>query len=206
MIVISIMNLKGGSSKSTVSMNLARGIQLDNARVCIIDMDEQLTISTWHQISKTKHVDVYQSNAKGLSELLKTLANNYDICVIDTPPQVKELALSVIQVSSIVLIPVNPSPSDYWASINFAQLVKQRMAVSKLKAVYLLTKVKPNSIVANQIRSALETTGLSVLNTAIGDRTVYAKAIGDGVTVLECGEYKAIREIQKLTKEIRELL
>jgi chromosome partitioning protein len=206
MIVISIMNLKGGSSKSTISMNLARGIQLDNARVCMIDMDEQLTISTWHQISKTKHVDVYQSNAKGLSELLKALANNYDICVIDTPPQVKELALSVIQVSSIVLIPVNPSPSDYWASINFAQLVKQRMAVSKLKAVFLLTKVKPNSIVANQIRSALETTGLSVLNTAIGDRTVYAKAIGEGITVLECGEYKAIREIQKLTKEIRELL
>ena len=44
--IISVLNMKGGSGKSTIATNLARGLQ-QHGSVCIVDADPQGTALRW---------------------------------------------------------------------------------------------------------------------------------------------------------------
>ncbi len=52
--VISIVNQKGGVGKSTLTINLARAIQLDGSSVIVIDCDPQGSILDWGAINNGK--------------------------------------------------------------------------------------------------------------------------------------------------------
>jgi len=45
--IISILNYKGGTGKTTTAVNLGAGLALRGARVLCIDMDPQGSLGTW---------------------------------------------------------------------------------------------------------------------------------------------------------------
>jgi len=47
MIVIAVLNQKGGSGKTTIATHLARALQLDGASVVLIDSDPQGSARDW---------------------------------------------------------------------------------------------------------------------------------------------------------------
>jgi chromosome partitioning protein len=53
------------------------------------------------------------------------LARDYDVVVVDGAPRVNELSRSAIMAFALVLIPVQPSPYDVWASAEIVQLVRE---------------------------------------------------------------------------------
>ena len=50
--VISILNSKGGTGKSTVATNLSRALQLDKEKVLLVDSDVQGTARDWRNINE----------------------------------------------------------------------------------------------------------------------------------------------------------
>jgi hypothetical protein len=65
-----------------------------------------------------------------------------DFVVIDGAPQAADLAVSAIKAASFILIPVQPSPYDIWATADLVELVKQRIEVTdgKLQAAFVVSR------------------------------------------------------------------
>ncbi|WP_257384804.1 AAA family ATPase [Snodgrassella alvi] len=57
---------------------------------------------------------------------IKNLVAKMDFVVIDGAPQAADLAVSAIKTADIILIPVQPSPYDIWATSDLVELVKTR--------------------------------------------------------------------------------
>ena len=207
--VISIVNQKGGVGKSTITINLARAIQLDGATVAVIDCDPQGTTTDWGMLNQNNtngnFFPVHNYHIKDLPERLIEF-KEYDCVLIDGAPRLEELSVAIIKVSDVIIIPLTPSPNDVWASISFIDLIKERLKVRPdLKVAFLVNRQKPNTNAIRDVRSALKDIGIQVLTTGINDRIAYAKTIGKGVTIFEeIG--KGSNEIRNLAKEILQVI
>lgn len=203
--VISIVNQKGGVGKSTITINLARAIQLDGASIAVIDCDPQGTTTDWGALNikqeKGPFFPVHHYHIKDLPNRL-TEFKDYDCVVIDGAPRLEELSVAIIKVSDVILIPVQPSPFDVWASISFVELIKERQKVKPdLKAAFIVNRQKPNTNAIRDVRLALEEIGIAVLESGINDRIAYAKTLGNGLTVFEYAG-KSSNEIKNIANEI----
>lgn len=212
MLVMSIVNQKGGVGKSTITLNLARAIQLDGARVAVIDCDPQRTLIPWHNLNKKNcNGGYFPLHAYAISDLPKRLKefSTYDVVLIDGAPRLEELAVEIIKVSDIIIMPLLPSPNDVWASISFIDLVLERKKVAPdLKAFFVLNREKANTTLISTAREATEDykeQGIYTLETGIKDRIIYAKAMAEGVTAIDIDE-KARCEIINIRNEISRAL
>lgn len=86
--------------------------------------------------------------------------------VIDGSPQATNLALSAIKAADFVLIPVQPSPYDVWATNDLVELVKQRIEMTdgKLKAAFVVSRAIQNTNIGKEVASVLTEYGLPVLD------------------------------------------
>lgn len=203
--VISIVNQKGGVGKSTITINLARAIQLDGASVAVIDCDPQGTTTDWGALNinqeKGPFFPVHHYQIKDLPNRLAEF-KDYDCVVIDGAPRLEELSVAIIKISDVILIPVQPSPNDVWASISFVELIKERQKIKPdLKAAFIVNRQKPNTNAIRDVRLALEDIGIPVLESGVNDRIAYAKTLGNGLTVFEDAG-KASKEIKNIANEI----
>lgn len=206
MYIITLSTLKGGSGKSTLSINMARAIQLREMSVVIIDLDKQATSFMWSQIKPTNNIKVIQATIKTLKTELAKLSS-YDVVILDTPPQIEDIAIETIRLSNLVLIPVCPSTPDYWAASSFSELVIERMnSTPELKAAFIMSKVKYNNGFANEVKSALQHINLPILDTAIMDRVSYARSLNNGETVFETNDERAIFDMRNLLLNIDEVV
>jgi len=80
-----------------------------------------------------------------------------DFVVIDGAPQAADLAVSAIKAASFILIPVQPSPYDIWATADLVELVKQRIEVTdgKLQAAFVVSRAIKGTRIGAEITEAL---------------------------------------------------
>lgn len=207
--VISIVNQKGGVGKSTITINLARAIQKDGASVAVIDCDPQGTTTDWAVLNQNNTLGqffpVHHYHIKDLPDRLVEF-KSYDCVLIDGAPRLEELSVAIIRVSDVILMPLTPSPNDVWASISFVDLIKERMKVCpELKALFIVNRQKSSTNAIREVRAALKDIGIPVLENGINDRIVYAKTLGNGLTVFE-DSGKASAEIKMVAKEILQVI
>jgi chromosome partitioning protein len=208
--IISLINGKGGCGKSTLAIHIARCLQLNKAgSVLLVDADPQGTIRDWNASRETdKHkMPVVVGIDKGdLKKDVVALGTNYDWTVIDTSGQVEGQAASALRISDLVIIPVQPSPNDFWAANSVVQTVKDRQEIADGKpiAAFSLNRVKKGTKLKNQADS-VEEYGLPLFNGYVHDRTGFPLALADGLTIFEFdGKGQAAWEINHLTKQIIE--
>ena len=127
--VISVLNQKGGSGKTTIATHLARAIQLKGFSVLLVDSDPQGSSRDWAAVNPENPVPVVGIDRPTIERDLKRIANK-DYVIIDGAPQAADLAISAIKASDIIIIPVQPSPYDIWATSDLVDLVKQRIEMT----------------------------------------------------------------------------
>jgi chromosome partitioning protein len=137
------------------------------------------------------------------------LAEPYDAVVIDGPPRVTDLARSAIMASDLVLIPVQPSPYDVWASAEVVDLVRGA-AIYKptLKYAFTINRKVVNTSIGRDVLTALEEyQDVPVLPVSIGQRIAFAESASGGRTVMETApDSPAAREIAALIDAIEEMM
>ncbi len=162
--VIAVLNQKGGAGKTTIATHLARVLQLGGADVLLVDSDPQGSARDWAAVREDQPVPVVGIDRPTIERDLKSIAHK-DFVVIDGAPQAANLAVSAIKASNFILIPVQPSPYDIWATADLVELVKQRIEITdgKLQAAFVVSRAIKGTKIGAEITEALSGYGLPVL-------------------------------------------
>lgn len=205
---IAVLNQKGGAGKTTIATHLARALQLSGNDVLLVDSDPQGSARDWAAVREDQPVPVVGIDRPTIERDLKSVARK-DFVVIDGAPQAHDLAVSAIKAAQFILIPVQPSPYDIWATADLVELVKQRIEITDgaLKAAFVISRAIKNTKIGAEIEEALVGYGLPVLASRITQRVSYPSTAAAGTTVLDRepnGE--AADEIRALAAEIVQLL
>ena len=207
--VISILNQKGGSGKTTIATNLAHALSLDGEKVLLVDSDPQGSLRDWNDMNKGVLLPVVGLDRETLPRDLAAIADGYDYVLIDGAPQIAKLSAAAVKASDMVLIPVQPSPYDIWACADLVDIVQARRAVTEGQpaAAFVISRSIKNTRLSGEIGVALHEYGLPVLNSGTTQRVIYPSTASDGKTVFSTEpDGAAAQEINAIKNEIKEAL
>lgn len=208
MYVIAVLNQKGGAGKTTIATHLARALQIGGASVLLVDSDPQGSARDWAAVREDQPVPVVGIDRPTIDRDLKSVASK-DFVIIDGAPQAADLAVSAIKAAHFILIPVQPSPYDIWATADLVELVKQRIEVTdgKLQAAFVVSRAIKGTKIGAEVTGALADYGLPTLDARITQRVSYPGTAAAGTTVLDTDPHgDAAREIRALAKELTQKL
>jgi len=207
--VISCVNFKGGSAKTTTSAHLAQYLALNGYRVLAVDLDPQASLTALHGLQpefdiqdnqtlygsirydeQLQHpsriirktyipgLDIIPANLElmefehetpkalmhrkpndalffqRIALVLSEVSNDYDVVVIDCPPQLGFLTLAALSASTSMVITVHPQMLDLMSMSQFLSMASNLLRVvneSGGKAQfdwmrYLVTRFEPGDI------------------------------------------------------------
>lgn len=207
--VVGILHGKGGVGKSTVAVNLARSLQLRGHDVVIIDCDAQGTAQSWRS-SRSDDAELPAvftvDKASALESDLWRPSGSFDVAIIDGGAHLDKMHAAIIKASDLVLVPVQPSPTDIWATEAIVDLIKGRQEVSGgPDAAFVISRRKAGTKLGDSVRDVLSRFELPVWDGTC-DRVVYAQAMGKGKSVVEMNNAKARREIESITDNVLDSL
>ncbi len=235
--VITVINFKGGSGKTTTSAHLAQKCALDGYRVLAIDLDPQASLSALHGfqpefdlldggtlydairyedpvplseiIQKTyfTNLDLIPGNLdlmefehetpralieRGgnlfftrISDALQAVEDDYDVVIIDCPPQLGFLTMSALSAATAVLVTVHPQMLDVMSMCQFLLMTSNLLGVvaeaggdmSYDWLRYVVTRYEPGDGPQNQMVSFMRALfGDHVLNHTVLKSTAISDA------------------------------
>jgi len=206
--IVALLNQKGGVGKTTIALHLAGQWARQGRRTLLIDADPQGSALDWSQQRSQEQLPrlfgVVGLARDTLHQEAPELACGVDHVVIDGPPRVAALLRSALLAADLVVIPVQPSPLDGWASAEMlALLAEARIFRPELAARFVLNRCTPRTIIARDTGAALDGHAPPLLATRIGQRVIYAGAAQTGRLAFEWApEGLAASEIAALAAEI----
>ena len=212
--IIAVLNPKGGSGKTTLSINLARAFQLTGRRVLVVDSDPQGTARDWSQagnqyLPEAERPSVVGLDRPTLDREIPQLGNAFDLVIIDGAAKLHDMTASALKVADLVLIPVQTSLPDIWSAMDLIEFIKTRQNLTggRPQAAFIVSRQTPNSRLATDIDAALAEHGIPVLDARTCNRVAYMETISGGSTVIDMSPpTQATREVIAIRDEVSTLL
>lgn len=192
---IALIQQKGGSGKTTLATNLAAAACLAGARTLLLDMDRQGSAREWavkrSEDSPLRAIDVQHVHAeRGLDRAqFERLADGFAVVVLDLPARAPELVIrSALVLATVVVLPVQPMPIDFWASpdtdayLDREDAEREQLEQRALPRLYVLSR----AIVGSRLcRDGIEAFGSEGRRPCVvHQRIAFAEAAGEGTSVL----------------------
>jgi chromosome partitioning protein len=200
-IVISVVNTKGGVGKTTLASALAvRAAQ--EGRVAMVDLDPQRSlVSWWARRGKSNNPEIFEGpeTAQDAVETLR-LNSPCNYVFIDGPPAHLMTIEDMVQAADYVLIPIKPSAHDLIASQD--AVVLARRAEADFGIVF--NDVRPRETAVRSARNELLNFDLPILDTEIRHRVSHINGAAKGKSAAELRDKAATAEIDNLWAEVRQ--
>lgn len=210
--IVSILNQKGGVGKTTLSINLAHAMMKQPDSTLLVDSDPQGSARDWHAEAKGEILQMIALDRPTLDRDIENLRHSYKWIFIDGAPGLTNMAMAAVKCSDVILIPVQPSPLDLWATEDLVRLIGERIAWSggKVKAAFIVNRQIQNTIIGKEIREILNqyslSYGISVFKSGTYQRVIYLTSVAKGMTVIDQSDKEASKEILAIAKELREFV
>lgn len=213
--IIAVANQKGGSGKTTVSMQLAGAIARRGDRVLVVDADPQGTATRW--AASAADDNPFPAAVVGLSAAhekvhreVKKFIHDYGYIIIDCPPAADSpVPQSALLIADLVLVPIIPSPLDMWAAVGIRQVIFNVGDINEgLVSRLVLNQCQPNTTLTQETLEVLPEFGIELAKTQLRHRQVYRQCAVFGQTVHDFGSKAAaaIKEVERLTDEVFAIL
>lgn len=207
-LIIGVLNPKGGSGKTTLATNIARGIQLEGLDTLLVDTDPQGTARDWHRSqnegSELPNV-VGIDTPKALEGEIERLSQSYDIVVMDGSAKLEKMLGACVRVSDAVLVPVQPTPADVWGAKDLVDVI--RRTPDPPRAAFVVSRQIVGTNLADEVEEALEGYEFPVFSGRTSQRVAYAEAMIHGSTVLDDDpDGKAAQEIDAILDDLLDLI
>ena len=213
--IIAVVNQKGGSGKTTVSMQLAGALARRSFKVLVVDADPQGTATRW--AASALDETPFPASVVGLSAAsakvhreVKKFIEDYNYIIIDCPPAADSpVPQSALLIADLAVVPIIPSPLDMWAAVGIRQIIQNVGDFNDaLQSRLVLNQCQPKTTLAQESLQILPEFGIPLARTQIQHRQVYRQSAVFGQSVHNFGNkaQAAIAEIEGLTAEVLEIL
>ena len=208
--IITVAQQKGGAGKTTLVAHLAVACAAAGKSVAAVDIDPQQSLSAWYRLREERlggerlgdrGAGLLVSQVKGWRSRgeVSALARAHDLVLIDSPPHAETEARIAIRAADLVLVPVQPSPMDVWATRATLALA----AAEKVPALLVLNRVPPRANLTEEMVAEAERLGGRIATSRIGNRVAFASALAEGRAVGESHpRSRAAQEIAALAEEV----
>lgn len=202
--IITVAQQKGGAGKSTLTAQMAVAYLGMRKSVATIDCDPQASLTRWSEVRQDKlgadsgiaHV---QATGWKLVREAENLAKKFDYVFIDSPPHAEADARSAIKAADLLLVPVQPSALDVWAT----QVTLALAAAEGVPVLIVANRVPSRSNMAEGIVENLDHLGADVAKVKLGQRIAFAESMLAGKGVLESHRLSAAAdEVSALAREV----
>jgi len=205
--VISISGIKGGTGKSTVAINLSGFLADHGYDTLLIDADPQGSVLRWKSsIAEGRNLkfEVTSIPTPTLHEEVPNISRKYDFIIIDCPPGNIDIIRSCLLASHLAIVPVQPSPLDFWTAPEVISLVKEaRKTNRKLKAKLLISRKIVGTTLATEAPEALREADFDIFRSEISQRIDFAKSILGGKRFIEYHPVgRAADELKSFAREV----
>ena len=192
--IVALLNHKGGVGKTTLALHLAGEWARKGCSVTLIDADPQGSALDWsaQRVRDTLHREA------------PAIARGVDHVVIDGP-RVATVMRSTLLAADLVLLPVQPSAFDGWASAGMLTLIDEARTYRcrRLLARFIVNRCCAHTAIARETVKALTDHDPPMLRQRIGQRVAFADAAKTGRLVREIGAaYSAVREVRGFAAEV----
>ena len=103
--IIAFLNPKGGSGKTTATINVSSCLASSGKKIAVVDTDPQMSLTNWNKAEKAAF-DVYTAaSEKDVYQVRKDLAE-YDFVIIDGAGSLSVITSAAVMVSDLIIIPV----------------------------------------------------------------------------------------------------
>jgi chromosome partitioning protein len=205
--IVALTGQKGGVGKSTTAINLAVAALCRGKKVLLVDADPQATARTWGDVAAENGHDAPTVVAMGATMhkpgQLPAIAAGYDFVVIDCPPRHGDVQRAALMIADVALLPCGASAADAWALANAIDLISEARTMRDFKAAIVLTRKQGRTALGKGARAVLESSGIPVLASELGQRIAYQEALaaGMGVTTFSPRD-AACKEVNSLLDEL----
>lgn len=208
-IILTLAQRKGGAGKTSLAIHLGVGWSLAGRRVAMFDVDPQGSLAAWAALRRGRadgaqdRLSVAAVSGWKLGLELDRARRDADIVILDSPPHAELDAKAAIRAADLVLVPVQPSPLDAWATGATLDVAR----AEKRSALVVMNRVVARARLTQEIAAKLADGTVRIADAALGNRTAFAASIaaGEGVEEYEPAG-AAAGEIQALRAEIETIL
>lgn len=206
-----IGHVKGGTGKSTLTVNLAEELNRRGFKVVIVEADPTVRTSTnWgddrlrdDSLPPITVMIKYGDVSQAVAELDET----YDFVLVDSAGKDSQELRTGMAAADALIVPQPPSNADLDALGELDLIVKKVRRVNpELAATIVLTRADTHPMIddVSQTRVVIndEYPDFSVASTAIHERRAYRASLAAGRGVVLWKDYKAKAELQVLVNEL----
>jgi len=202
--VIAVTQQKGGAGKTSLVVHLATAWAQAGKAVSLIDSDPQQSLASWATMREQVFPEaaplplVVADGWKLPAEIAKARKSS-DLVVIDTPPHSETAARLAVREADIVLLPMQPTPLDAWATRDTLDLIAREGKPYRI----IFNRMPARGRMAEDVLAELQDEGLSLAQAMLGNRVIYAESVLSGRGIAEMpGKTPAHAEIAALIKEL----
>lgn len=203
--IFTVAQQKGGAGKTTLVAHLAVSWSRQGRRMAVVDIDPQGSLNQWVEQRRAERngrdIGFTFSQITGwrLAAEAERLARDHDAVLIDSPPHAETEARIAVRAATMVLVPLQPSPMDLWATRPTLELAR----AERRPVLLIVNRMPARSRLAGEMSERLAALEIGVARSTLGNRVAFAEslALGRGVSEAEPGS-AAAQEIAALAQEI----
>jgi chromosome partitioning protein len=204
-LIITVAQQKGGSGKTTVAAHLAVAFARAGKSVGMLDVDPQGSLGEWFERREQSlgedeaGLSFRTASGWGARREARQLAREHDIVVVDTPPKSDLEIRPAIEMADLVLVPVQPTPVDLWATApTLAMSAKEGVG-----SLIVINRAVSRALLTGEIIAAAGELGHAIADSLLGNRVAYPQSMGEGRTVQETAPGGlAADEVAALAREV----
>lgn len=187
--IITVANCKGGVGKSTLAVHLAAWLHEQGHRVIVADCDTQQSSSEWLREAMPEVRAIRMNDSDLILNDLPALSQDADYIVADGPGSRNEISRALLLRADLAIVPCKASMLEVRALAVATEILRQAQDIrgGVPKALIVLSMVRQNYRLTQDMRDAAAALSLPLASTAMTLRQIYADAPGQGAVVWNMG-------------------